>query len=90
MIDFEKAFGDFIDRREYDEAENALFSIVRIAFKAGWLAAGGNPPEPQKTLEHILQRGDKDIPLPLRIVGRGDPTRRGIKHPPSPLESRGA
>ena len=33
--DFERAFADFIDRREYDQAENALFSMVRIAFKAG-------------------------------------------------------
>ena len=26
---------------EYDEAEDALFSLVRAAFQAGWLAAGG-------------------------------------------------
>ncbi|MBQ9534468.1 MAG: hypothetical protein IJU78_01300 [Clostridia bacterium] len=45
--DFEKAFGDFIDRREYDQAENALFSMVRIAFIAGWNAAGGAPLKPQ-------------------------------------------
>jgi len=36
---FEKAFSDFIDRREYDEAQNALFEMVRISFQAGW----GNP-----------------------------------------------
>jgi len=52
--DFEKAFGDFMERREYDQAENALFAMVRIAFTAGWLAAGGDPPQPQKifTLVH--------------------------------------
>lgn len=61
MADFEKAFGDFIDRREYDHAENALFSIVRIAFKAGWLAAGGDAPQAQKVLELIYPR--KPIPL---------------------------
>ena len=44
---FEKAFGNFIDRREYDEAQNALFSVVRIAFTAGWESAGGNPPPSQ-------------------------------------------
>lgn len=49
--DFEEAFGDFIDRREYDQAENALFSMVRIAFTAGWRAAGGDPPKPQKVLQ---------------------------------------
>lgn len=49
-VDFEEAFSDFLDRREYDQAENALFSIVRIAYMAGWLAAGGEPPPPQKVL----------------------------------------
>lgn len=57
--DFEKAFSDFIDRREYDQAENALFSMVRVAFVAGWLAAGGSPPQPQKIFT-IVHR--KDIP----------------------------
>lgn len=32
---FEQAFSDFLDRHEYDQAENALFSMVRIAFLAG-------------------------------------------------------
>lgn len=49
--DFEKAFDDFLDRREYDQAENALFSMVRIAFAAGWKAAGGAPPQPQKIFQ---------------------------------------
>ena len=49
--DFEKAFGDFIDRREYDQAENALFAMVRISFLAGWKAAGGDPPQPQKIIK---------------------------------------
>lgn len=43
-LDFETAFSDFIDRREYDQAENALFAMVRIAFLAGWNAAGGQSP----------------------------------------------
>lgn len=58
--DFEKAFDSFIDRREYDQAENALFSMVRIAFLAGWKAAGGEPPQPQRIFE-IVHRSD--IPL---------------------------
>ncbi len=44
--DFEKAFSDFIDRKEYDDAQNALMGMVRISFKAGWQAAGGDPPTP--------------------------------------------
>ena len=51
MMDFEQAFSDFIDRREYDSAQNALFSMVRIAFAEGWLAAVGTPPKPQKVVE---------------------------------------
>lgn len=50
---FEEAFSNFLERREYDKAENALFSIVRIAFVAGWISAGGNPPQPQRILEIV-------------------------------------
>jgi len=49
--DFEKAFSDFLERKEYDEAENALFDMVRTAFLAGWNAAGGDPPQPHKILQ---------------------------------------
>ena len=51
MPDFEKSFSDFLERREYDHAESALFSMVRISFKAGWLAAGGNAPPPMQVVE---------------------------------------
>ena len=43
--DFEDAFAQFLETREYDEAENILFSAMRRAFIAGWLAAGGEPPK---------------------------------------------
>ncbi len=48
---FEQTFSDFIDRTEYDEAENALFTIVRTAFQAGWKAAGSTPSYPQNCSE---------------------------------------
>jgi len=51
MKDFEEAFSDFLDRKEYDHAESALFSMIRIAFKAGWLAADGRAPKAQKVVE---------------------------------------
>ncbi len=41
---FEESFSKFLETREYDEAENILFSAMRRAFMAGWLAAGGDPP----------------------------------------------
>lgn len=49
--EFEEAFSDFLDRREYDEAESCLFSMVRIAFAAGWQAAGGAPPKAERIFE---------------------------------------
>lgn len=56
---FEQAFGDFLERREYDQAENALFAMVRIAFLAGWRAAGGDAPPPQKIVE-LMHKKDID------------------------------
>lgn len=55
--DFEKAFSDFLDRREYDQAENALFAMVRIAFLAGWKAAGGDAPPPQRVIRLMHKEG---------------------------------
>lgn len=51
--EFEQAFGDFLERHEYDEAEAYLFSMVRLAFVAGWKAAGGDPPKPERIFELI-------------------------------------
>jgi hypothetical protein len=68
ISDFEKSFSDFIDRREYDQAANALLSMVRISFTAGWLAAGGNAPPPQKVIElHIPARENLLDPGPDSI-----------------------
>ena len=66
--DFEKMFSAFLERREYDEAENALFSMVRIAFLAGWKAAGGDPPQPQKIfrLMHKKEIPKSGIPTDIR------------------------
>ena len=57
--DFEEAFSSFLDRREYDEAENALFEMVRIAFLAGWKAAGGEMPVPQRIVQ-LIECGKKE------------------------------
>ena len=42
---FEAAFGNFLERHEYDEMQQALFDLVRAAFLAGWSAAGGELPK---------------------------------------------
>ena len=52
--EFETAFDQFLQRHEYDEAENYLFSMVRLAFAAGWRAAGGDPPKAERLFELIL------------------------------------
>jgi len=45
MQKFERSFSKFIDCKEYDQANSALFTLVRLAFQEGWLAAGGEPPK---------------------------------------------
>ena len=54
---FELAFSNFLERQEYDEVESTLFAVVRAAFLAGWRAAGGTPPEPQKVISILRGRG---------------------------------
>lgn len=58
--EFEDAFANFLDRHEYDEAENYLFSMVRLAFAAGWKAAGGDPPRSERIYELIIGGADKE------------------------------
>ena len=65
--DFEKAFCDFIDRREYDQAENAMFAMVRISFLAGWKAAGGDPLQPQKIFKLIHKEDSGPDPIETDI-----------------------
>lgn len=57
--EFEEAFGNFLDRHEYDEAEAYLFSMVRLAFCAGWKAAGGEPPRSERVFELIVPSRQK-------------------------------
>ena len=59
---FEKAFSDFIERHEYDEAQSALFDMIRISFQAGWESAGGNPSEPQPVIRLIHKKPDEEPP----------------------------
>ena len=48
-----------MDRHEYDEAENYLFSMVRLAFAAGWQAAGGAPPQAERIFELIVPERER-------------------------------
>ncbi len=57
--EFEAAFSCFLERHEYDDAESALFEIVRAAFLAGWRAAflagwraaGGECPSAERIIQ---------------------------------------
>lgn len=49
--EFEEAFSQFLSRHEYDEAENYLFSMVRLSFIAGWQAAGGAPLQEERLFQ---------------------------------------
>ena len=61
--EFEEAFSSFLDRHEYDEAEYYLFSMVRIAFAAGWQAAGGAPPRSERLFELIITQKQEKTPV---------------------------
>ena len=61
--EFEIAFSDFLERHEYDEAENYLFSMVRLAFSAGWQAAGGSPPKAERLFELIKPPKEQKPPV---------------------------
>lgn len=54
--EFEFAFSRFLESPAYDEAEDNLFSVVRMAFIAGWEAARGEAPEPRENLIYLLHK----------------------------------
>jgi hypothetical protein len=57
--DFEIAFSHFIECREYEQEQNVIFALVRLAFKAGWEAAGGEPPTTTPAIEFPIDRIEK-------------------------------
>lgn len=48
---FEKSFEQFLQSKEYDLAEEALFAMARKGFIAGWRAAGGHVMSGQRVRE---------------------------------------
>jgi len=56
--EFERAFEVFMESREYDEAQNALFAMIRKSFEAGWLSAGGEPSIPHRIFEVVQDMQD--------------------------------
>ena len=64
---FEAAFSSFLDRHEYDDAESALFDIVRAAFLAGWRAAGGEGPQAERVFQ-VLDQPEKKPGINKKIL----------------------
>ena len=60
--EYEAAFGRFLEQEEYDEAEDALFSLARAAFQAGWLAAGGREAQPERIFTVLRPEADTEKP----------------------------
>ncbi len=55
-MEFERAFGNFLESRVYDKAENSLFEVARAAFLAGWKAAGGEEIKPEEILTLLPEK----------------------------------
>ena len=53
MIDFDKAFDNFLEGDECEGASDALYTAMRAAFTAGWMSAGGKAPPARKVIEVI-------------------------------------
>ncbi|HAN20657.1 MAG: hypothetical protein A2Y15_04425 [Clostridiales bacterium GWF2_36_10] len=53
-FEFDNAFSTFIDGNEYEATEDKLFKLVLAAFKAGWVAAGGDNTEEQKPIARCI------------------------------------
>ena len=56
---FEEEFDKFLNSREYDRFEEAVFSFARACFEAGYKAAGGVTPDGDKIVD-ILKKSIKD------------------------------
>jgi len=54
--DFEAAFGNFLENEAYDRGENALFTLTRAAFTAGWNAARSELSDPHRSLQVLNDR----------------------------------
>ncbi len=52
MNEFEMRYMAFIDGKDYEKGELEWFALLRSAYTAGWIAAGGEPPVyPEKDIE---------------------------------------
>ena len=60
--EYEAAFGRFLEQAEDDKASDALFSLARAAFQAGWLAAGGREAQPERIFTVLRPEAGSEKP----------------------------
>ena len=60
--EYEAAFGKFLEQAEYDKASDALFSLARAAFQAGWLASGGREVQPERIFTVLRPEAGSEKP----------------------------
>ena len=60
--EYEAAFGRFLEQAESDKASDALFSLARAAFQAGWLAAGGREAQPERIFTVLRPEAGSEKP----------------------------
>jgi hypothetical protein len=54
--DFDKAFDEFLECDEYDNAQKTMFDLVRLAFKTGWETSGGSPANPPPNVKLLPKK----------------------------------
>lgn len=64
MVDFEVAFGDFMNCKEYDKVEDDLFALARTAFMAGWAASRHEADQAQKIVHFDPPLHTSSLPTP--------------------------
>ena len=55
-------FRGSLEQAEYDKASDALFSLARAAFQAGWLAAGGREAQPERIFTVLRPEAGSEKP----------------------------
>ena len=55
---FEESFAEFLAGNDYDQAEGYLFSVARLAFAAGWEAAGGSSTGLEQEFAVVIRGGE--------------------------------
>lgn len=59
---YECAFEEVLNLDEYENAQEAMYQLVRKSFKAGWDAAGGEPLRTQDKFQLMRKKTNNEPP----------------------------